>query len=280
MIYRFMRTLILENSSEVTYHVPFSRSFSVVVDGFTHEEIDGIKRSLSGDSQNGADLYSTEIIFDRDKLVNLLSSGTVDLGPAVDSIEIRTNIDSDPVTDDVAEMVSARINTQISLRKKEPTQGDKREKADTSGLVDVSGLSVSNRLIDMLKGFEGFRAYPYTCPGGSLTIGYGTTMKPGQYTSITKEQAEALLRKTVSAFERSVRSLVKVPLNQNQFDAIVSFSYNVGIGALKRSTLLKKLNSGDYNEAANELLKFTKANGKILDGLVKRRERERRLFLT
>jgi lysozyme len=131
----------------------------------------------------------------------------------------------------------------------------------------------------MIKGFEGFRAYPYTCPGGSLTIGYGTTIKPGEYTSITKEQGEALLRKSISGFERSVKNLVKVPLNQNQYDALVSFTYNVGAGALKRSTLLKKLNSGDYSGAADELLKFTKANGKVLEGLVRRREKERNLFL-
>lgn len=279
MIYRFMRTLILEKATEITYYVPFSRSFSVLMDGFSTKEIDDVQRLLSGDSPKNSDLYSTEITFDRDKLVSLLSTGKKDLGSAVDSVEIRTNIETDPVTEDVAEIISAKINNQISLRRKAESSDKEQKDAVLSEPSEIGKLSVSQRLVDMIKGFEGFRAYPYTCPGGSLTIGYGTTIKPGEYTSITKEQGEALLRKSISGFERSVKNLVKVPLNQNQYDALVSFTYNVGAGALKRSTLLKKLNSGDYSGAADELLKFTKANGKVLEGLVRRREKERNLFL-
>jgi|694.fasta_scaffold126032_4 lysozyme len=279
MIYRFMRTLILEKATEITYYVPFSRSFNVLMDGFSTKEIDDVQRLLSGDSPKNSDLYSTEITFDRDKLVSLLSTGKKDLGSAVDSVEIRTNIETDPVTEDVAEIISTKINNQISLRRKAESSDKEQKDAVLSEPSEIGKLSVSQRLVDMIKGFEGFRAYPYTCPGGSLTIGYGTTIKPGEYTSITKEQGEALLRKSISGFERSVKNLVKVPLNQNQYDALVSFTYNVGAGALKRSTLLKKLNSGDYSGAADELLKFTKANGKVLEGLVRRREKERNLFL-
>jgi lysozyme len=279
MIYRFMRTLILEKATEITYYVPFSRSFNVLMDGFSTKEIDDVQRLLSGDSPKNSDLYSTEITFDRDKLVSLLSTGKKDLGSAVDSVEIRTNIETDPVTEDVAEIISTKINNQISLRRKAESSDKEEKDAVLSEPSEIGKLSVSQRLVDMIKGFEGFRAYPYTCPGGSLTIGYGTTIKPGEYTSITKEQGEALLRKSISGFERSVKNLVKVPLNQNQYDALVSFTYNVGAGALKRSTLLKKLNSGDYSGAADELLKFTKANGKVLEGLVRRREKERNLFL-
>lgn len=274
-----MRTLILEKSSEIKYHIPFSRSFNVFVDGFSEDEIDEIKDVLSGGSSDDLD-YSTEIVFDREKLVPLLNSGKRDLGTAIDSVEIKTNVDADPVTDDVADIIKTKINNQISLKRKSESSPNKSTQTVRSEPSDTQKLSVSQRLIDMIKGFEGFRTYPYTCPGGSLTIGYGTTMKPGQYTSVTKEQAEALLRKTVSGFERSVKSLVAVPLNQNQYDAMVSFTYNVGVGALKRSTLLKKLNAGDYQGAADELLRFTKANGKVLDGLVKRREKERTLFLS
>ena len=279
MIYRFMRTLILEKAEEITYYVPFSRSFNVLMDGFSTKEIDDIRSILSGGSQKNSDLYSTEITFDRDKLVSLLSTGKKDLGPSIDSIEIRTDVETDPVTEDVAEIISTKINNQISLRRKAESSDDPQQVAVLSEQSDVVKLSSSQKLVDMIKGFEGFREYPYTCPGGALTIGYGTTMKPGQYTSITKEQAEALLRKSISGFERSIKKLVKVPLNQNQFDALVSFTYNVGAGALKRSTLLKKLNSRDYQGAADELLKFTKSNGKVLQGLIKRREKERNLFL-
>lgn len=274
-----MRTLILEKATEITYYVPFSRSFNVLMDGFSTREIDEIRSLLSGSQPKNSDLYSTQITFDRDALVSMLSTGKKDLGSAIDSIEIRTNIDTDPVTDDVAEIISSKINNQISLRKKAQTTADQENSPVLSEPSDVAKLSVSQRLVDMIKGFEGFRQYPYTCPGGALTIGYGTTMKPGQYTSITKEQAEALLRRSISGFEKSVKSLVKVPLSQNQYEALVSFTYNVGAGALKRSTLLTKLNAGDYQGAADELLRFTKSKGKVLQGLVKRREKERALFL-
>jgi lysozyme len=274
-----MRTLILEKATEITYYVPFSRSFNVLMDGFSTREIDDIRALLSGSQPKNSDLYSTQITFDRDALVSMLSTGKKDLGSAVDSIEIRTNIDTDPVTDDVAEIISSKINNQISLRKKAQSTAAQDNNPVLSEPSDAAKLSVSQRLVDMIKGFEGFRQYPYTCPGGALTIGYGTTMKPGQYTSMTKEQAEALLRRSISGFEKSVKSLVKVPLSQNQYEALVSFTYNVGAGALKRSTLLSKLNAGDYQGAADELLRFTKSKGKVLQGLVKRREKERALFL-
>ena len=280
MIYRFMRTLILEKAEEITYNVPFSRSFNVLTDGFSTREIDEIRSLLSGGEQKNSELYSTEITFDRDKLVSLLSTGKRDLGSSIDSIEINTDVETDPVTDDVADIIITKINNQISLRRKAESSLDPQNVAVLSEPSEVAKLSVSQKLVDMIKGFEGFREYPYTCPGGALTIGYGTTIKPGQHTSITKEQAEAILRKSISGFERSIKKLVKVPLNQNQYDALVSFTYNVGAGALQRSTLLKKLNDRDHQDAADELLRFTKSNGKVLQGLVKRREKERTLFLS
>lgn len=279
MIYRFMRTLILEKAEEITYSVPFSRSFNVLMDGFSTNEIDEIRRLLSGGTQKNSGLYSTKITFDRDKLVSLLSTGKKDLGTSIDSIDIKTDVETDPVTDDIAEIISTKINNQISLRRKAESSSKPENVAVLSEPSEPVKLSVTQRLVDMIKGFEGFREYPYTCPGGALTIGYGTTIKPGQYTSVTKEQAEAMLRKSIFGFERSVKKLVKVPLNQNQYDALVSFTYNVGAGALQRSTLLKKLNSRDYQGAADELLKFVKSKGKVLQGLVKRREKERALFL-
>ena len=280
MIYRFMRTLILEKAEEITYNVPFSRSFNVLTDGFSTREIDEIRSLLSGGEQKNSELYSTEITFDRDKLISLLSTVKRDLGSSIDSIEINTDVETDPVTDDVADIIITKINNQISLRRKAESSLDPQNVAVLSEPSEVAKLSVSQKLVDMIKGFEGFREYPYTCPGGALTIGYGTTIKPGQHTSITKEQAEAILRKSISGFERSIKKLVKVPLNQNQYDALVSFTYNVGAGALQRSTLLKKLNDRDHQDAADELLRFTKSNGKVLQGLVKRREKERTLFLS
>ena len=96
---------------------------------------------------------------------------------------------------------------------------------------------------------------------------------------ITQVQAEAYLKSDLTTYERAVNKYVKVPINQNQFDALVSFSFNCGIGALKTSTLLKKLNNKDYSGAAHELLKWNKSNGKVLNGLTKRRKEEQRQIL-
>lgn len=132
--------------------------------------------------------------------------------------------------------------------------------------------------------YEGFRARPYICPAGKKTVGFGHVMQKGkQYpATITMEEAKTLLREDVKTAEAVVNSAVKVPLNQNQFDALVSFVFNLGGGALRRSTLLKILNQGEYIKAAIEFKKWNKArvNGRtvVLPGLVKRRERESDLF--
>jgi lysozyme len=144
----------------------------------------------------------------------------------------------------------------------------------------------SQRIIDMIKGWEGFRAEPYLCPGRVWTIGFGTTRYPNgvfvgeQDPEITRGQAEQYLRHDLIQFERAVLKNVKVEISQNQFDALVSFTYNVGPGNLKTSTLLKLLNTGKYLLAAQEFPKWNKAGGKVLPGLVKRRKEEMDLFLT
>lgn len=279
-----MRTLILEQSSEVTYFVPFLRSYSSLSDGFSSNEIEDIRKVLSGGNQKGESKLSTEITFDRSKLSSLLNKGNKNLTSAVSSVKIHTDVDEDPVTDDLANSISLKINNQISLsRKTEPLQRlpkEERVKGAFSEPSNISGMAASQRLLDMIKKYEGFRESPYICPGGQLTIGYGKAIKPGEYTSITKSDAEVLLRKTVAAFERSIKNLVQVPLNQNQYDALVSFAYNVGAGAFKKSELLKKLNAGDYKGAADEFPKWNKSKGEVLKGLVRRRDEERKLFLS
>jgi lysozyme len=110
---------------------------------------------------------------------------------------------------------------------------------------------------------------------GTLTIGYGSTgphVRPGM--EITRAEAEALLRQDLDRFERAVDSLVTVPLNDNQFAALCSFSFNVGVEAFKRSTLLKKLNAGQYDAVPTELMKWVSSKGKRLPGLVNRRAAE------
>lgn len=133
---------------------------------------------------------------------------------------------------------------------------------------------------EIIKQSEGLRLEAYLCPADVWTIGYGHTGKDVvEGMKITGGEAEKLLEGDLEKFEKDILKMVKVGLTQNQFDALVSFTYNVGGGALKTSTLLKKLNAGDYMGAADEFLKWTKAGGKELPGLVKRRRTERALFL-
>jgi lysozyme len=140
-------------------------------------------------------------------------------------------------------------------------------------------MNVSETGIELIKKFEGCVLKAYKCPAGIWTIGYGHTsgVKEGQ--TITKAQAKELLKQDLKQFEVGVNNLVNVPLNQNQFDALVSFCYNLGTGNLKNSTLLKLLNRGDYNGAAEQFDRWVYASGKKLAGLVTRRTAEKELFL-
>ena len=141
-------------------------------------------------------------------------------------------------------------------------------------------MKISQRGLDLIKEFEGFRAEAYLCPAGVWTIGYGHTGDVTPDDSCTMAEAEEMLRKDVERFEAAVDRLVKVPLTEGQFDALVSFAFNLGEGNLMQSTLLKKLNREDYAGAADEFGKWVKAGNKTLPGLVRRREAERALFLS
>lgn len=146
-------------------------------------------------------------------------------------------------------------------------------------------MKMSMNGIALIQASEGLKLKPYLCPAGVPTIGYGSTMyENGAHVklsdpAITKEGAIAILFHQLIGYENAVNRYVKAPLNQNQFDALVDFAYNSGIGALQKSTLLKKLNSGDYVGAAKEFDKWVYGGGKKLGGLVKRRANEKALFL-
>lgn len=140
-------------------------------------------------------------------------------------------------------------------------------------------MKISEKGLNLIRSFEGLELKAYKDSVGILTVGYGSTgshVKPG--TTITKEQAEELLKQDVSRFEKGVNDLVKVPLTQNQFDSLVSFSFNLGLANLKSSTLLKRLNALDYSGAAKEFLRWNKAGGKTLNGLARRRQAEKDMF--
>lgn len=139
-------------------------------------------------------------------------------------------------------------------------------------------MHISETGLALIRQFEGLRLSAYRCPAGIPTIGYGTTAGVKMGDTITKERAEELLREDVKRFEAQVLRLVKVPLTQGQFDALVSFVYNLGAGNLSNSTLLRLLNAGDYKGAAAQFDRWVYASGKKLSGLVKRRAAERALF--
>jgi len=132
----------------------------------------------------------------------------------------------------------------------------------------------------LIKSFEGLELEAYLCPANVWTIGYGHTKGVKKGDKITKEQAEKLLEEDLAFFRNGVKRLVKVALNKNQFGALVSFAYNLGLGSLESSTLLKMLNAKDYQGAADQFLRWNKSKGKVLTGLVRRREAERAVFLT
>jgi lysozyme len=159
-------------------------------------------------------------------------------------------------------------------------------------------MKTSDKAKEMIKHHEGVKFKPYLCPAKLWTVGVGHVLYPEQAKlkledrkSIpvlmvdnrvwTKEEVDALLNLDLARFERGVARLCPAATrNQSHFDALVSFSFNVGLGNLQNSGLRFKYNRGEYDYAANEFLKWTKGGGKVLPGLVKRRTDERNLFLS
>jgi lysozyme len=146
-------------------------------------------------------------------------------------------------------------------------------------------MQISKKGLDLIRSFEGYlRKLPdgsciaYRCPAGVWTLGWGCTEGVKEGMRWTKAEAEEALRREIAKHEAAVARLVTVDINQNQRDALISFSYNVGSSALSKSTLLKKLNRGDYAGAQAEFMKWNKAGGKQLRGLSIRRAKEAALF--
>ena len=158
-------------------------------------------------------------------------------------------------------------------------------------------MNVSPKAVAMIKHHEGVRQKPYRCPAKLWTVGVGHVLYPEQATLpidkrdafnikiedfrvFSMEEVDAILRADLNRFERGVERYCPVKLTQGQFDALVSFSFNLGLGGLQRSTLRQKVLRGDFEGAAEEFLKYTIAGGKVLKGLVSRRNDERALFLS
>jgi len=147
-------------------------------------------------------------------------------------------------------------------------------------------MKASINAIKLIQDSEEFMSKPYLCPAGVPTIGYGSTIYENgtrvklSDPEITEERAVEILFDQLKKYENAVNRYVHVPINQNQFDALVDFAYNAGAGNLQKSTLLRKINAGDYEGASKEFSKWVYGGGKKLNGLVKRRDAERRLFVS
>lgn len=150
--------------------------------------------------------------------------------------------------------------------------------------IQAKSMTVDSAGVDLIGQFEGLRLNAYDDGVGVWTIGWGTTVYPnGQKVKkgdkITLDQAKQYKAHDLVKFEKAVNDAVKVSLNQNQFNALVSLAYNIGVSAFTNSTLLKRLNEGDYKAAADQFLVWVNAGGKRMQGLVNRRNKEREVFL-
>ncbi|MEB6680297.1 lysozyme [Acinetobacter lwoffii] len=175
------------------------------------------------------------------------------------------------------------------LTQKQVDAADKLIATAYDDLNDVLGIAtdemhVSPSGVDLICNFEGLRLKAYDDGVGVWTIGFGTTKYPNgirvkKGDTCTLDQAKAYMQNDLKSFEQTVNNAVKVPLNQNQFDALVSLAYNIGSTAFKNSTLVRQLNEGNYKAAANQFNVWVNAGGKRMQGLVNRRAAERTLFL-
>lgn len=148
-------------------------------------------------------------------------------------------------------------------------------------------MRISEQGLNLIKKYEAFSSVPYICPAGKPTIGYGNTFyKNGQAVkmtdkAITKQEADELLKAILEKFETQVDKIVTANINQHQFDALCSFAYNCGLGNLQSSTLLKKVNANPNDQSIKqEFVKWSRANGKVLNGLLKRRNEEATLYFS
>ena len=139
-------------------------------------------------------------------------------------------------------------------------------------------MRTSEEGVALIKKFEGCELSSYQCSAGVFTIGYGHTLGVQDGDTCTQEEAESMLKDDLGVFEEAVDRLVNVDLEQNQFDSLVAWTFNLGEGNLKESTLLKVLNEGNYSGVPEQIKRWNRAGGEVLDGLIRRREAEALLF--
>lgn len=195
------------------------------------------------------------------------------------------------ITDRGFEMIEARlgkVSEPIPTAEENGVNQEQIGAADNnndSGAPDQAsastndGLRINDAGLKIIKESEGLRLEAYNL-GGQWLIGYGHSRTARAGMTITEAEAERLLREDVRASEDAVKSMVNVSMNENQFSAMVSLAYNLGSGGFSRSTVLERINKGDYAGAADSFLNHNRAGGKVNEHLTHRREKERALFLT
>jgi lysozyme len=173
--------------------------------------------------------------------------------------------------------------TGLALSRSPKINATQEDTPTTISQTTTQSDEITTNLLTLVRNFEGFRSRAHRDPGGTLSIGYGFTRDDipdlNENSTITRQRADQLLRDILlNQYMPYVDELVTVPLNQNQRDALTSFIYNVGPGSFRRSTLLRELNRGNYDNAADEFLRWNRAGGRVLPGLTRRRNAERDLF--
>lgn len=180
-----------------------------------------------------------------------------------------------------------RLAYRVKLLQRARKLVRRRKRLVVEARAEMTPQRISSQGLELIAGFEGFVRTPYNDAAGHATIGFGHLLHHGPVTdadrkewgTISREKGLALLAQDVRAAEQAVHRFVTADLTQAQFDALVSFAFNVGARALQTSTLLRKVNACDRRGAADEFLRWTRAGGRELPGLVTRRKSERALFL-
>jgi len=142
----------------------------------------------------------------------------------------------------------------------------------------MTDMNISKEGLSLIKKFEGCELEAYLCPAGVWTIGYGHTKDVKEGDKINRDEADYLLQEEMIEYESYINDFVEVPLEQNQFDALCSWVYNLGPTNLKNSTMLRVLNEEKYADVPQQIKRWNKAGGEVLDGLIKRREAEAKMF--
>ena len=207
-------------------------------------------------------------------LVGMLIGGAV-----FGALALSSKTESEKPDNTIQQKVSYVQPTVQTQPFHEQVQITQTRNAETQPIKYARDYNASQELVDFIKTFEKFSGVPYKDAGGILTIGYGHVILSGEkFDSITELQGEEILRKDLTKAENAVKRGITSPLAQNQYDALVSFAFNTGNGGVNGSTLQKRINSGDYTSVPDEMKRWNKVGGKVVKGLVNRREDEVEMF--